>query len=384
MPSLTRVRLAALAAATALVISGCSDSTDASDGSQSDASGPGVQEARERVEALKEPITDWPMPPAIAEPADLSGKKVMIVSLGETIPILSAYSKLVTQALEDLGADPAVCDGKLDPTVVATCLQQAESQSYAGVIATFVPHAMAPAPFEAVASSGAKVVIVGDTPAEGQSYGENIGFFSFADRFRLLSESEADAAYAAKGTDANVLWLALSSTADQVVQADSLEEHFKELCDSCGYVREEISSANTNQIASTVSAALVRNAKTNFVIVPNDSYVPLAEQGIASAGFADKVEVISNAGEAAGLQRVADGKQANDFGGPVVYDSYSIVHALVQLSSDEEITNLLPVTRNFTADVVEGMDLNADSYFTSEWYGNDAFKADFRKLWGAE
>jgi ribose transport system substrate-binding protein len=384
MPTLTRIRLAALAAATAILISACGDSSGASDSSATEASGQGVEEARARVDALKEQITDWPMPSEIANPADLAGEKVMIVSLGETIPILSAYSKLVSEALEDLGAQASVCDGKLDPTVVATCLQQAESQSYSGVIASFIPHAMAPAPFEAVGSSGAKVLIVGDTPADGKTYGENIGFFSFADRFRLLSESEADAAYAAKGTDANVLWLALSATADQVVQADALEDHFKELCETCGYVREEISTANTNQIPPAVSAALVKNPKTNFVIVPNDSYVPLAEQGIASAGFTNKVEVISNAGEAAGLQRVADGKQANDFGGPVEYDSYSIVHALVQLASGEEVTNLLPVTRNFTSDVVEDMNLDADKYFTSEWYGNDSFKAEFRKLWGAE
>lgn len=383
MSVLSRVRLAAVAAVAVLVISGCSSTNDTS-ASADNATGPGTAEARQRVEALKEPITDWPMPPAIADPADMSGKKVMIVSLGETIPILSAYSELVAKALNDLGAEPSVCDGKLDPTVVTNCLQRARSQGYAGVIASFVPHAMAPAPFEALASSGAKVVIVGDTPAEGKTYDENIGFFSFADRFRMLSEAEADAAYAAKGTDANVLWLTLSATADQVVQADSLEKHFKELCSSCGYIREEISSANANQIPSAVSSALVRNPETNFVIVPNDSYVPLAEQGIASAGFTAKVRVISNAGETAGLQRVADGKQANDFGGPVEYDSYAIVHALMQLSSGEEVTNLLPVTRNFTVDVVKDLDLGASNYFTTEWYGPDSFKADFRKLWGAK
>ena len=73
------------------------------------------------------------------------------------------------------------------------------------------------------------------------------------------------------------------------------------------------------------------------MIVPVDSFVPPALQGVQSAEFGDKVKVVSSSSDLAGLQRIKDGQQVSDLGTPVIYEGWKYANALMQLLAGDEV-----------------------------------------------
>ena len=91
---------------------------------------------------------------------------------------------------------------------------------------------------------------------------------------------------------------------------------FGELCPTCTVATADFTTANLDKLPSAVSAALVSHPDTNTLVVPVDSFVPPALQGVQSAGKAGKIKVISSSSDLAGLQRIKDGQQVSDLGTP--------------------------------------------------------------------
>jgi ribose transport system substrate-binding protein len=377
---------ATIASVAALALAACgSGSTTTASGEGGSVSDAAISQAKATIAKLEQPITAWPAVAPVDKPTDLHGKTVMVIPLGDTIPVMHGMALGAKQALEHLGATVTLCDGKINPTQIASCLQQAASQHVFGVISEFVSYPMDANAFDAAAKAGLKVLIAGDTPEQGKTYPAGIGFFSFAQSLQTLSEHEADAAIAEKGKDANVIWLGQTDSADTIAQAAAGEKRFKQLCPSCGFQLAHYSTANQDKIPSTVSSLLVRNPKTNVVVLPVDTLAPQAIQGIQSAGFTQKVTIISTGSDLSGLQRIASGSgQSHDFAAPVLYNGYSMVNGLLQLAGGQQVTPLTNVTRDITKDNVKDLKLTEDEYFTNHWFGDDSFEQAFYDAWGAK
>jgi len=375
---------AAVAAAAALVLAACGAGATATNTSAGAGSSAGATKATALITKLQKPVTAWPAATAIKNPVSLAGKSVMIIPLGDTIPVMHGMSLGAKQALEHLGANVSVCDGKINPTDVASCLQQAQSQHDYAVISYFVAYPMDANAFNAVAASGTKVLIAGDSPVAGTHYPANLSFFDFGPSLQTLSADEAAAAVADKGTGANVIWIGQTDSADTIAQADAGQKRFQQLCPSCGFVLARYSTANANQLPSTISALLVSHPNTNVVVMPVDTVVANVLPGIQSAGYLNKVELIATGSDLAGLQRVAAGGQAHDFAAPVIYDGYATVNGLMQQAAGEKVAPLTNVTSDITKGNVGGLQLNDAAYFTSDWFGNDSFEKAFYTAWGTK
>ncbi|WP_300679606.1 substrate-binding domain-containing protein [Nocardioides sp.] len=372
----------------ALALSACGSSDTSATGGEAtagaSASSASVSDAKAAIAKLEQPVASWPAATKLSKTTDLSGKKIMVIPLGDTIPVLHGFGLGAKQALEHLGATVDVCDGKVSPTTVATCLQQAQAQKDFAVISFFVSYPMDANAFDALAKSGTKVIIAGDSPEEGKSYHENIGFFSFGENLKTLAQHSAEAAIAEEGDNAHVIWMGQTDSADTVAAATEGQARMKELCPKCTVVLDRYSTANADQIASNLSALLVQNPKTNIVVLPVDTIASNALQGIQSAGFASKVKLISTGSDLSGLQRIKSGQQAHDFAAPVIYDGYAAVNALMQLAAGDTVTPLQNVTRDITKNNIDSITINDTEYFTSHWFGSDTFIQDFYTAWGAK
>lgn len=364
------------------VTSGHSSAGSGSTAAPSSSSGAAVAEARKQLASLQNPITSWPGITRIANPVSVSGKKIMIVPFADTVAILHGMAVAAQQALQHMGADVTICDGKASPTSVASCLNEAQTQHYFAVATDFVAYPMDSTAFNSLAASGTRVVIGGDTPVTGQSYPPRIQFYDSTASLTKVFANEADAAVADEGARADVLSLDLTDTATQLATDQAVAQRFKALCPACTLVQVRFSTSNATQLASTVSAELTSHPGINAIIVPVDTFVPMVLQGVQSAGFTGKAEIISTGSDLAGLQRVASGQVAHDFGSSAVFDGYGLANAVMQAVSGEKVTPGHEVTRDFNKSTVQGLDLAPSEYYTADWFGNSSFETAFYQAWG--
>jgi ribose transport system substrate-binding protein len=325
----------------------------------------------------------WPSFAKLATPVDVKGKTFTFIPFGDAAPVIHGIGEGVKQALEAAGATVNTCDGKFNPTSVASCLKSAGDAKVDGVITAFIDYQMAAPAFDALASKGIKVLIGGVAPSGGRTADKNLAFYDNTPRVFTLHNALSASAIAQLGTLTNVLWARLmDSTTTQNASLQGIAT-FKKLCPTCGIATTEFTTINVDKLASAVSAALVSNPKTNAVIVPVDSYVTPVLQGVQAAGFAGKVKVFSGSSDLAGLQRVKAGQQASDLGTPVLYEGWRFTHAMMQLLTGAPVANGTEfITRDFTASNVSGLTLDAKTYLSDDWFGDSAYRATFLTAWG--
>ncbi|MCD9199810.1 sugar ABC transporter substrate-binding protein [Aeromicrobium wangtongii] len=384
----TRPRVAVAAAVAAFAMLGAcaqgSEQEAGNDGSDAD-SAAGIAAAKDTIAALSKPVTEYPAEPALSKPVDLKGKKVTVIPLGDNIPVIHGVAIGVEDALEPLGASVSICDGKFNPSSVADCLKQAGDQGADAVISLFIDYEMAGTAFDALAKRGVPVVVGGVAPSGGRTSDDTLAFYDNTGRVSKLYETMSEAAVAHGGAATNVLWLRLMDSTTTRSASDAGIKKFKQLCPSCGVATADFTTANIDKLPSAVSSALVANKDTTTMIVPVDSFVPPAMQGLQAAGLADKVKVVSSSSDLAGLQRVRDGQQISDLGTPVIYEGWKYANALMQLLAGDEVQKAdAMVTRDFNPDNIGELELTDKAYFTPDWFGGGEFKQAFRTAWGVK
>ncbi|MDH2413001.1 substrate-binding domain-containing protein [Nocardioides sp. CER19] len=390
-PTNRRRRAAALGAVVAslALLGACAqnDAPGASAGSSAEDPTAGIEQAKSHLEELAAPLTaaSYPKEPALSKPVDLAGKKVLFVALGDNIPVIHGGAVGAGEALKAVGATSDICDGKFTPTVVADCLQRAVDRRYDAVIASFIDYDMAGAAFDAVEKAGIPVLLGGVAAPADKKPSTTLAFYDNTPRVNELYGALSESALAHGGADTNALWLRLTDSTTTTDASDAGIDRFKKLCPSCGLASTDFATANIDKMPGAVSAALLQHPDTNVLIVPVDSFVPPAMQGVQSAGLADKVTVISSSSDLAGLQRLKSGDQAVDLGTSVVYEGWKLVNALEQLLAGDEVRKGdTMVTRAFTPDNVNDLTLDQASYFTTSWFGDDSFKDAFLTAWGVK
>lgn len=389
-------RLAAFAAVpvTALLLTACGagelDSTETADtGTGSGAVGTaaaaaGVDDAKKDIAGYAD-SPQWPDVPKLSKQVDLKGKRFTYVALGDSVPVIHGVGVGVQQALSAAGATVKTCDGKFNPTTVASCLKTAGDERVDGVITSFVDYQMAGPAFDQLAKKGVKVIVGGVAPSGGRTNDATLAFNDNTPRVFALHEAMAESVLAQLGTSAKVVWAKLmDSTTTKSASAKGIAK-FKELCPSCQIESVEFTTVNVDKLGLAVSAALLANPDTNAVVVPVDTMVPSALQGIQSAGKAGKVKVFSSSSDLAGLQRVESGQQASDLGTPVLYEGWRFANAMMQLLAGDTVTQGTElVTRDFTAGNVSSLSLTSAKYLSDDWFGGSGYRDEFLTAWGSK
>ena len=124
----------------------------------------GIAQAEKALAGWSAPLTTYPEEPALSATPDMAGKNVMVIPLGDQIPVIHGVAVGIEDAMKSVGATTQICDGKFNPTAVADCLKQAGDQGADAVVTLFVDYAMAGNAFDALADSGVPVLIGGVAP----------------------------------------------------------------------------------------------------------------------------------------------------------------------------------------------------------------------------
>ena len=380
---------AALVAAVAAIglVAGCAEPSSnavAGNGTAKDTQA-GITEAKDALAAWGKEITEYPAEPALSKTPDMTGKKVVIIPLGDQIPVLHGVAVGVEEAMQAVGATTKICDGKFNPTSVADCLKQAGDQGADAVVSLFVDYAMAGTAFDALAAKGVPTLLGGVAPTGGRTADETLAFYDNNGRVKKLYEAMATSAVANGGADTKALFLRLMDSSTTRDASAAAVTKFGELCPTCTVSTVDFTTANLDKLPSAVSAALVSHPDTNTLVVPVDSFVPPALQGVQSAGKAGKIKVVSSSSDLAGLQRIKDGQQVSDLGTPVIYEGWKFANGLMQLLAGDPVKPAdALVTRDFNASNVSSLELSDSAYFTMKWFGNESFKDAFLSAWGVK
>ena len=381
----SRIGALALGAAAALILSACASPDDGGGGADGGgASEEVVAEARAWVQEASQPPT-WPVPEqAIPNPADLSGKTVSIIPFSDQIPIMHGTATAMQDALSELGAEGVICDGGANPSQMATCLKAAGDQKVAAAVTLFMEYDPLANAIEETIAQGVPVLVAGVAPSASRPAGDGLAYSDDTQAINQGYKNVARQAIAAQGADTNILWARLMDSSLTTGFSDAGIAEFKSLCPDCGIATVDFTTTSLDKLPTALSAALAENPNTTVVFIPPDAYVPAGLPGIQAAGFADRVQIVGNAADPAGLQRVAAGTQATTAASSVLFDGWQVTHALMLFLSGEEVPPFtVEASRVFTPEVVAEIgEIRPEDYFGPAWFGDDDYQADFLAAWG--
>jgi len=346
----------------------------------------GVQKAKAMVAKYSALVTSYPEVPAIQGGiASLRGKTIWYVPLDGSLPIFQGFGAGIQGAASAAGIRVHTCNGKALATTMSSCLNEAVTQDASGVIAGYIDYAETPDAYNNLVAHHIPVLLAGTAPADGKMDSSEMAFYSVRKVDNLAVELALDAVIAHSDGSAHILFVGITDTRGTTLEAQFASSFIRSACPRCTFVRKMYNTANISTVPSLVSAALLANPDTNYVVDEVDSGEPGTIQGIQSAGFTNKVQLVAISGTLQPLQMIASGDhQLADVGLSPVYLGWEWVDALLRMMVGQQPVFLPPVIRLFDAQNVRGLTLTPQAYNTNDWYGPDTFEALFEKAWGVK
>jgi ribose transport system substrate-binding protein len=362
-----------------------SASSGSASGSAAGTASAGVGYAKAKLAAYSGLSSTYGTPVPVPNVPDLHGKNVWYVPIGTGVPVLATIGDAMTTALGKLGATVHVCDGKFQPTTVASCMQTAVNQGADAVVTGFVDYSSAPSAYQSVIAKGIPVLVGGEAAPSGVTAGKDLGFFNPAGLTHTAFKLMSDAAIADSDGTANVLVVRLADSSDTIGNSDAGIAELQAHCPACTVTTLDTTTANMSKLGSAVSAKLSANPDINYLILPQDAFFEAALPGIQSAGFTSKLKVIAAGGATAGLQAVKSGQIAYDIGQGADYNGWGFADATVRLLAGAPIQpENVGAVRVFSKANVASLALTDANYGGTAWYGGSQWQQDFLSAWGVK
>jgi ribose transport system substrate-binding protein len=155
-------------------------------------------------------------------------------------------------------------------------------------------------------------------------------------------------------------------------------------CSGCKFTEVDYNTAAISKLPSQVSAALISNPDTTYVVCETDLCAPNAVSGIKTAGYTNKVKLTSANGNLDSLQRIKAGDvQFSDAGVSSTYFGWQFADGILRMLSGSAPVSTVTVVRVFDNSNVGSLTLTPAAYQTNDWYGSDAYEQTFLSAWGA-
>lgn len=303
------------------------------------------------------------------------GKRIMILVCGSIGIGCVLAADGAKAAAEKLGWDATETDGKLDPTVQNSLIQQAVTDKVDGIILTTINPALVANGLAQAKAAGIPVVNIyqpkfaGAPELDGYVTSDHVEGGKIAASWMIVDS----------GAAANVLVLDDPAYPETVERNDALVAELKASCPGCSVTRQEFSAAQMAQsLASQVSASLSQNPDLNYVWSPFDAGAPFVQQGIQQAGKTSTVKLVSAEGDPTAADRVRAGTQAADLVTADDFMGWTSVDLLVRYFAKAPFDQVTIVPqRLFTAENIS--DIPAGGTWSLD--GVD-YASEFAKLWG--
>jgi ribose transport system substrate-binding protein len=300
-----------------------STTTGTSTGESSEASG-GVAEAQKRLEPFKEPPTEI----TITEPLKSKppgGKNV--VMLGTNDPnnqklqkSLKELTALVGWSYSVVSYDPA------NPATFNAAVDTALSKNADYVAQAGIP--LTPAMTKKVADAGAKWVLTSVHPAEVKDP-VIVDANAYAND-ELMGKVLADWFIADSEGKGNVVIEHVPAYPILTGFVDGFKAEVDELCPDCKVTVQEITIPDlvAGKVPSVMVSALRKNPDANYLAFDVGPFAAGIDSALSAAGLTDKVKIIGEAADEAGIAALKSGKHAAWTGFDPVYSTYVMMDAM--------------------------------------------------------
>ncbi|MCW2855309.1 MAG: hypothetical protein JWR52_924 [Marmoricola sp.] len=313
----------------------------------------------------------------------LKGKTVWYVPIGSAVPILNSFGVGMKGALDKLGITLHVCDGKFLPTTIASCLNQAATQGADGVVTGYVDYKLVPTAFENLVSHHIPVLVAGEASDSGKPDSPELAFDDTTPSIEVLQRLAAESVITDSNGKAKVLFVGVTDSPQTLAGAAYAKKFFAENCPGCTFNEIDYNTASLNKVPSQVSAALISHSDTTHVLVELDAAAASAVSGIQTAGFSNKVKLVSTNGGLDSLQRIKAGQvQVADIGLSATYLGWQFTDGIARMMVGQLPVNGLGTFRVFNKSNVGDLTLTPDVYASNAWYGSDDFQQSFLTAWG--
>jgi ribose transport system substrate-binding protein len=363
-----------------------SASAEATQSTESTESGSVLPAAVEKdLAKVEESVTSYPAPgPPIKNAKELlAGKTVWYIPVITAAPAFAVMGNQVKEAVSELGGEVKVCDGKVNPSDISTCLKQAAASHPAGIITDAIPVPLAEQAYAEVIKAGVPIVggyqEAGAIPATplfergmSSTAANEIGEMQYAAQF-LTRETKG------KG---NILYMIDNSTDSSTAASEAGLKELESVCSGCTINSFEEAGATDPNVVSAVSSAILKNPGAEYLFTPYEAPSgPSYLQAIQQSG--GTVKYMGAAGDPSGFKRIAEGSQIGDVGANIALLSWNNVDALLRLINHEPAVEHEADLRVFNEGNVP-TNLSTSAWEEGEWYGNGSFREMYRKLWGLE
>jgi len=386
----TITRLCATAAAIGLtLLAGCSSVEDQNAEASSPETtssadvDPAAAAAQQAVEQASATAPAFTAPgPQLPDLASLKGKTVFFVPATYQVPVFQAVQGALEGALSTADIKVEVCDGKSNPSNMASCMQQAIDANAGAIITGSIPEELVPVAFESARKAGVPVVNLMTAPA-GPGDPTQVAYLT-PDYFALQALS-AQWVIADSNAAAKVVYVEITDTPATVLWAEQAAlPTYEKACPNCEVTVVKINTSQLDKLPSLVTSELTKNPDINYVQTEVDFVVQPTIEGLQAAN-ATSVKISGMDGTLAALQLLKGGQYVNS---EVGFNAdalawYAADQAMRMMSGQPASTNVtFPYQRMFTADNIGELNLSPEAEKTGEWYGPTDYQDGFLGLWG--
>ncbi len=345
---------------------------------------PGVAEAEALVAAASEPVT-FAAPDGVGELdlAALEGKKVAIVSLVQSVPIVLQWEEEMNAAFEGSGVEVTSFDGKFDPNEWGRGIEQAIADNADLIFLLGIP-AIAVAPQVADAKAAGIPVMTslqgtpGKTVPDVPDLTADVGF-----DYRIPGEMIAQWFVADSGGTGNALILSSDDNTSSPDVWGAMEAEIDRLCPDCTYTREDstVPEWGDGTLQSRTKSLMQADPSITHVLAVFDAMTLAIEPALVELGLEESVRVAGFNGTPAVMANVQAGTAVKmDVGNPNMWFSAGAVDAVFSvLSGGEALEDAGVPFRIFTQENMGDIDTSVED--PVDWYGIDPL-AEYRAIWG--
>ncbi len=346
-----------------------------SSGASSD-SAPGVADALATVAKYRATSDAFTAPGPAFDATSLKGGSLYYVSLSQAIPVLAREQEGIKQAATALGMSFHVCDGKFQPAQAAACINAAVSAGAKGI---FTDSIVIGAVSTAAANAASKGIPIVALSAIGTST-KNVSYVSNGDE--LSHMVSASWIVADSGGKAKVLQTGVQDDSGAINDITTGSKPIFDKCTGCNVVRATYTAQTVPGIPSLISSSLLKNRDRNYGFPQFDFLVPLYKSGVQTAGFTNKMKIVSTNAVVSSMQLVKSGGQAADAGSNRNYSGWAATDTMARMIKGQTVAPYIVPVRLFDKTNIDSVTLTEAAATSGEWFGSLAYQKDFQKLWG--
>jgi ribose transport system substrate-binding protein len=389
--SLTLTVAACAAGAFGLAACGSSSSSNSSgstggDPSSSASSGgstsAAVSYAKQQLAAHEGLVTSFaaPGPPIKGGHSAYTGKSIWYIPITSVPPFFSITTKELQQVSAKLGVTLHVCDAQVSPTGASTCLRQAVAAKANAIITDSIPVAFAQDAYTQAVD--AKIPVVGGyIVPPGPKNGNFAKYFTPVSGFEAQAESlGADVMIADAGGKGNFLMTIDSDIPSSIAASQAAVDEVKQHCPQCSVATYSVKANNNPNLASSVSSEILSHPTATYFYVPyEDPSGTTFIQGVRQSGR--KLQFMAEAGDPAGLARVAAGTQLGDVLLDPVSHAWDLMDAALRGITGTAPAHYVGFNRVFVKSNIPS-NLTVAGWSSGTWFSNLDFEKVYEKLWG--